>query len=412
MKKLLLILSLLFIIHSAFGQVTRWRGDDHSGIYQGKNLLKQWPESGPDLVWIVEDIGNGYGSPAITEDRLYIQGEIDTVGYLFAFSLNGNLLWKKEYATEWTKIYPGSRSFPTVVDKLVYVCSGFGNLSCFHTDTGEMRWSKDLKEDYDGAYTLHGHSEAPAIDGDMVFLVPGGKVHNVIALNRFTGELIWSCKGLGERPGYNAPNIIHLKDRKVLVTFSAYAAMGIDAETGDLLWTHVQDNLPVEKHELGMGDTHSNIVYYEDGHIYYVAGDGNGGVKLKLSDDGTQITQVWRNQDFDDYMGGFVKLGNVIYGGTTAKKQFVAVDDKTGEIMTSLRLGSGNTIAADGMIYYYTLSGKLNLIKPNNGGPEVVSTFKITMGTKEHFAQPVIDRGRLYVRRGNALMVYDIHNEE
>ena len=410
MKKTLLVVGLLtLLVYSAMAQTqTSWRGKNHAGIFDGNNLLKSWPEAGPELVWSYESLGNGFGSPAITADRLYIQGEIDSMGYLFAFDLKGNLLWKKAYAPEWVKTYPGARSCPTVVDNLIYVCSGLGNLSCFDAKTGDKKWSVDLKADFQGEYTMHGHSEAPAIDGDKVFLVPGGKEHNVVALNRFTGKLIWSCKGVDERPAYNAPNIIQLKDRHVLVTFSAYALLGIDVQTGQLLWTHVQDNLPVEQHALGMGDTHSNIVYYEDGFIYYVAGDGNCAVKLKLSDDGTQITQVWRNNAFDDYMGGFVKLGNILYGGTTASKSFVAADAGTGEILNTLRLGSGTTVAAEGLVYYYTQTGKVNLINPHDGNPEVISTFRITQGTKEHFAQPVIDRGLLYIRHGNVLMVYNI----
>ncbi|MBN2416879.1 PQQ-like beta-propeller repeat protein [bacterium] len=408
-KPLLILLSTTLLIHSAVAQTaTSWRGPNHSGVFEGKNLLKAWPEAGPDLVWETDIIGDGFGSPAITKDRLYIMGAIEGTGFLFAFDLKGTVIWKAEYGPEWTTSYPGARACPTVVDGLIYVVSGFGNLSCFEAASGKKQWSKDLKLDFNGEYTMHGHSEAPAIDGDMVFLVPGGKEHNVVAMNRFTGDLVWSCSGVGERPGYNAPNLITLKDRHVLVTFSAYHLMGIDATTGELLWTHEQINTPPDKRAMGMGDTHSNIVYYEDGHIYYVAGDGNGAVKLNLSPDGTAITQVWRNTDFDDFMGGFVKLGDILYGGTTAKRQFIAVDATSGETLTTLRLGSGNTIAADGMIYYYGQNGTVNLIDPNKGAPEVVSSFRITKGGKEHFAQTVIDRGKLYVRHGNVLMVYDI----
>jgi outer membrane protein assembly factor BamB len=107
-------------------------------------------------------------------------------------------------------------------------------------------------------------------------------------------------------------------------------------------------------------------------------------------------------------MGGFIKLGDFIYGGTTAKKSLVAVSEKTGEITDSLKIGSGNTIAADGMLYYYNQSGKVHLVKPDNGKIQVISSFKITKGTKEHFSQPVIDRGKLYIRHGNTLMVYKI----
>ena len=61
-------------------------------------------------------------------------------------------------------------------------------------------------------------------------------------------------------------------------------------------------------------DTHGNNIIFEDGAIYYSAGDGNCGVKLKLSDNGSQITEVWRNKEFDSYMGGIVKIGDYLFG--------------------------------------------------------------------------------------------------
>ena len=39
---------------------------------------------------------------------------------------------------------------------------------------------------------------------------------------------------------------------------------------------------------------------------------------------------------------------------------------------------------------------------------EVISKFKIDKGTKEHFSNPVIGNGVLYIRHGNALMAYEI----
>ena len=67
------------------------------------------------MLWKNEEIGNGYGSPTITADRIYICGEIDTTGYLFAFDHRGKLVWKTDYGKEWVVNYQGSRCAPTVV---------------------------------------------------------------------------------------------------------------------------------------------------------------------------------------------------------------------------------------------------------------------------------------------------------
>ncbi|RLD76014.1 MAG: alcohol dehydrogenase, partial [Bacteroidetes bacterium] len=151
-------------------KIYEWRNTNRSGIYEETNLLKNWSEEGPELIRIYLDIGNGYGSPVFTDNRMYIIGEIDSIGYLFAYDLMGELLWKNDYGKEWTKSFSGSRSTPTIVDNLIYVCSGLGNITCFDSKKGKKIWSVDMLKDLHGSFTMHGHSESLLIDDDKVFL--------------------------------------------------------------------------------------------------------------------------------------------------------------------------------------------------------------------------------------------------
>jgi outer membrane protein assembly factor BamB len=398
-------------VNSATNQETKvyeWRSENRSGIYNETGLLKSWPEEGPELVWEYEGVGNGYGSPVFTPEGMYIMGEIDSLAYLLSFDIEGNLLWKKDFGKEWVKNYNGSRSAPTIVDNLIYVTSGLGNIYCFDRNTGEKKWSVDMVNDLHGVFPLFGYSESVIIEDEKMFCTPGGKDTNVVALNRFTGDLIWVSKGASERPGYNSAQIIKLKDRNVLVNFTAYELLGHDTKTGEILWVHNQDNVMPEDRKPGMGDTHSNTIIYEDGFIYYAAGDGNGGVKLELSQQGDSIKEVWRNADFDSYMGGIVKIGNYLYGCGTVKKDFKSINAETGKIEKILKIGSGAVIAADNMLYYYNWAGQVMLITQDPINMEVVSKFRIKKGQKEHFAHPVINNGKLYVRHGNVIQAFNI----
>lgn len=412
--KTLLLIAIIALIYSCNStteqepKVYDWRGEGRLGIYPDTELLKVWPEEGPELLWENNEIGFGYGSPTFTENHFFIQGEIDTIGYLFKFDLDGNLIWKKEYGIEWVKNYRGSRSAPTIVDSLVYVNSGFGDIICFNQETGEKKWDVSMINDLHGTLPLFGHSENLITEDDKIFLLPGGKDTNIVALNRFTGELIWKNKGVGERPGYNPPQIIKLAKRNVLVHFSAYEMLGLDTKTGELLWVHAQDNVPLEKRKPGMGDTHSNTVIYENGFIYYVAGDGNCGVKLELSEDGSEITEVWRNVDFDSYMGGVLNIGDYLYTCGSKKPTFMSLNKNTGEIACTLKIGSGAAIYADGLIYYYNRKGNVMLIDPNPADMNVISKFKITKGQNEHFSHPVIHNGVLYIRHAEHFAAYKI----
>lgn len=412
MKNVLVFLSLSILLSCSSNdtKIYQWRGEGRKGIFPDKNLLTEWPANGPDELWVIDGIGNGHGSPTFTDDRFYITGEKDSMAVLQCYNIDGIKIWESVLGPEWTKSYPGTRSAPTIAGKHLYTVTGKGNIFCVDTKTGKIIWSKDFEEDANGVPTMHGFTEAPVVDGNKVFWVPGGKVHNVLALDRFNGETIWSSEGLGERSGYNQGNLITVPERNIFVTFSAYHFLGFDTETGEILWYHEQDNLTPDERILGMGDTHSNSIIYENGAIYYQAGDGNCGVRLDLSPDGKSITEVWRTKWFDGFMGGIIKLGDYIYGSSATKPELRVINAVSGEAVDSLRIGLGALIAADNLLYYYSQAGMMYLIDPGDGHPEVISSFRITRGQLQHFSHPVINKGVLYQRHGDVLMAFNIKN--
>jgi outer membrane protein assembly factor BamB len=111
-------------------------------------------------------------------------------------------------------------------------------------------------------------------------------------------------------------------------------------------------------------------------------------------------------------MGGFVKIGDYLYGCGTRKKDIKSFSASSGEVVDSLRTGTGAVIAAGDMLFYYNWAGELSMLSCNNGRMKKISAFKVTKGTKEHFSHPVIKNGILYQRRGDALMAYTIRENK
>lgn len=411
--KTYLILGAVLILAACQPKTQRsdWRGTARDGAYAESNLMKSWPESGPRLIWEADSIGNGYSSPAVSDQFVYTTGEEDSIGYLVKYDLEGKQLWKVAYGDEWTQNFPGSRGTPVVYDQEVYLCSGTGALVCFKAQTGELVWRKNLQADFGGVIPKFGYSQSPLVKNDQLVVVPGGPEHNVVALNRHNGELIWSCKAFGEWPAYNSAQFIQTEDEQLVSVFTAYHLLGIDWKSGELLWSHEQTNTKPEDRKQGNGDTHGNSVLFDNGQIYYSAGDGNGGVNLQLSPDGKSVAEKWQNPSFDSYMTGFVASNNHLYGAGHQKQQLMAIDCASGLVTDSLKTGRGITIWADGMIYFYADKGEMALIDPTGDQLKKVSSFKVKKGTKEHFAHPVIHDGVLYVRHGNYLGAYLIKAE-
>ncbi len=98
------ILVTLILMHTSDSDHTgiyEWRGKDRGGIYYESNLLKNWPAEGPNELWSIESIGNGFGSPVFADENFYITGEIDSLEYLFCFNLKGEKQWQTSLGKEW-----------------------------------------------------------------------------------------------------------------------------------------------------------------------------------------------------------------------------------------------------------------------------------------------------------------------
>jgi len=408
MKSLILILHLLIVGFIVSGQaIYQWRGPNRLGFYPEKNLLELWPEAGPGLLWSTGLIGTGFSSPVVTEDKIFINGEINQVEHVFAFDLKGNLLWK--YANGpvfsgegYSAAYPGARSAPTVYNDLIYICSGMGRIACLEAASGQVKWTVDMMSELSGKLNMFGCSESLLVDENNVYCYPGGAESNIMALDRLSGKPVWTSKAMGDPVSFCSPMMISLPGLNILVTLSHEYLLGINAKTGELLWSHKEDSVKLE-------GEHCNTPIYADGSIYCISGDenGNGAFKLELSPDGKNIKEIWRNGNIRNAMGGFVKIDNRIYTSSKDNKLKV-LDIATGHVVDSLRNLRGNIIAAENLLFFYSDNGYVNLIKGIGSKLEVVSRFKITLGTKEHFAHPVISNGVLYIRHGNVLMAYGI----
>jgi len=381
---------------------TRWRGPFGNGIYPEVGLLKEWPVDGPEILWTFDSLGHGFSSAVIQNGSLFTMGMSEGVGYLYKLNLEGELIYKVPYGPEFTKSTRGSRGSPVLAGDIIYLESGMGKLVCLNTKDGKELWSKELFKDFDGDNIDYGMNETPVVDGDVIFATPGGPKNNVIALNRHSGELIWSCPGEGELSAECTPLLFEHNGIKILATHTASHLLGIDAKTGELLWSESQP---------GEYSIHSNTPIYHEGELYYLTGFNQGGGMLKLAGDGNSVSVKWTNKVGDLRSGGAVMVDGYIYESFEQESRVIwrCLDWTTGEEKyVSRTIGPGNVIYADGMLYCYTLRGELALIKADPSTFEVVSKTKVPFGSAQHLAHLTIHQGVLYLRHGSAMIAYKV----
>jgi outer membrane protein assembly factor BamB len=402
MKKLVAFLFLIgYLVIASNGQdATRWRGTNSAGIYAVDQLLSEWPAEGPQILWSFNGLGKGFSSAAFANNKIYTTGMIEGQAVLFVLDQNGKVLQQFKYGKEFEDSYPGCRSTPTIVGDLAYLLTGIGKVVCLDLKSGKPVWEKELFSQMDGANITWGITESLVIDGDKLFCTPGGKTNNVMALNRMTGETIWNCSGLGELSAYCTPLLIKLPSRKLLVTHMANHVLGIDAADGKLLWSFEHPN---------QWAAHANTPVYHDGGILLFSGWGQGAEKLKLSADGSSVTKEWVLKSFDSRMGGAVVIDGYLYGSGDADRSWQCINWIAGvKKYSSQQFFKGVVIAANNYLIGYTEKGELFLAKADPEAFKAISSTKVTLGTEQHWAHPVVDKGILYVRHGNTLIAYKI----
>ena len=417
MKKLFFSLFLMSLFIMACNQRSPvqaqmdWRFD-RTGVYSNETgLLKSWHENGPELLWYFDGLGIGWSSVLVSNERLYVTGMEDGIGTLFVLDLNGRLLHQIEYGTEWNRSFPGARAMPIANDGKLYVVSGTGYIICYDQATMNIVWQKDFVTEFGARTELWGARQVrwgigqmPVIVGNKLILMPGGLEHNIVALNKNDGSLIWSSQAEGDLSAYgssvyvNAPGIV-----PQVVAWTAEHVVGVNIETGEMLWS-----FPFKENN----SVHPNTPLFYDNKLLIQA-SYVGSVMLRLINGGRNVEKVWAEERLDPITGHAVIIGDHIYTSSYARRSghlWFCVNRHTGEILweDSRSLGSGLPIYADGMLYLYTERGEMALVKPDTERLNIVSQFTIENGTGEHWAHPVIHNGVLYVRRGNSLMAYRI----
>ncbi len=192
----------------------QWRGPERNGISREGGLLKKWPPAGPTLRWQVNDIGDGYSTPAVVGTRIYLTSNRGMENeFVQALSTrDGKPVWTTRLGNvgnpNQDPPFPKARSTPTVDGDFVYALSSDGDLACLEAGSGKLRWQKSLRKELGGQPHEWAYAESPLVDGDVVVVTPGGPEATIAALDKRTGAVIWKSAVPGGDPAGYASAIV------------------------------------------------------------------------------------------------------------------------------------------------------------------------------------------------------------
>lgn len=392
----------------------QWRGPDRTGVSAETGLLKRWPENGPPLLWTNRELGNGYSSPSIVGDRVYILGSRKSAEQVIALdAATGKEQWAADIAPLFKNGWgDGPRGEATVDGSMLYAIGGQGTLVCVDTTTGKKMWSVRLREDLGGKMMSGwGYTESPLVDGNQVVCSPGGSKGTLAALDKKTGKLLWRSTDLTDDAAYASIIAADLGGVRQYVQMTGKGVAGVAAKDGKLLWHYPKDNYRTAVIPTPVV-VNANEVFVTSG---YSAGCDL--IRLTAKGDGTfEAASGYTNKNMVNHHGGVVKVGNHVYGFSDGKG-WTAIDLKTGTPAWAERnkLGKGSVTCADGKLYCYSEDeGTVVLVEASPDGWKEHGRFKIPEETKirsqrgKVWTHPVVANGLLYLRDQDLLFCYDI----
>lgn len=391
----------------------QWRGPNRNGISQATGLLKEWPKDGPKLLWHQRNIGEGYSTPAVVGDRIYLLSNAGLENeFVQALSIkDGSRVWSTRIGNvgnpKQDPNFPAARSTPTVMGDALYALGSDGDLVCLETASGKERWRKNLRADFGGKPGTWAYAESPLLDGDALICTPGGNDATLVGLDRKTGGVMWKCPVPGgDEAAYASAIVVEAAGVRQYVQFLQNGLVGVNAMTGKFLWRY---------DKTAQGSPAVILTPLADkGYIYSGAYRVGGGlIKLVLKDGAVAVEQVYFSPKLPIGIGGVVKVGDYLFGSTG--QAFLCVEFASGNVKWEDRLlAPAASCYADGRLYLHGENGDMALVEPSPGAYREKGRFtppeqsKRANQMEKAWAYPVVANGQLYIRDVGSLWCYDI----
>lgn len=404
MRTLLFTILLLTFVQSASAQEwSQWRGPARDGSVPAKSSPSAWPKAFRES-WRVE-VGEGYSSPVISGDRVFVHARRDPEEIVFAINLkDGKVIWQKSYPATYRKnqyaveMAKGPHATPLVLANRLFTLGASGVVVTWDTATGRELWRRDFSNVVDTSKLFCGTAASPiAVDGRVVVQV-GSDIHGgkIMSLDPATGTTIWEWTGPG--PGYSSPVVIEVSGNKQLVALTQESIVGIDTKTAKELWSVP---FPDEWHE--------NITTpIWTGSQLIVSGtrQGTHAYKVQHTAGKWTATESWKNSDVAMYMSSPVFGDGLLYAHSSKRKgQFVALDATTGVVKwaTEGRAGEyASILLTPTHVVFLTNAAELIVLKRATEKFEPDKRYEIAKSPT--WATPVLLGSDILVRDNNALV--------
>jgi outer membrane protein assembly factor BamB len=382
----------------------QWRGPFRNGHTPPGVEIAQLPAE-PKVNWR-RKIGEGLASPVGAGAVVVYADNQSGKESVHAANLNdGQTIWSAtlDDAFKDSQGPQGPRCTPLIDGDLVYAQSCKGELKCLSLKDGRQLWHANYLQDFGAIFigekgqaqgaSRHGYNGSPVIDGERLIVVAGGtNGAGVVCFNKKTGKVLW--KSQNDPAAYAAPVIEQLAGARQVIAFTAVSLLGLNPETGDLLW-RIPLKTTFARHAVTPVVIRDKV--YVSSHEW-----GLLAVQIQRKNSRFEATRIWTNKEAALNFASPVASGEFLYG-VGPKKNIVCVDGQSGRMAwskdgyftSSADKAWASLILAGGNLLILTDGGELVMLKDD---PQQAVEIGRAQVCGFNWCQPAIINSKLVLR--------------
>jgi outer membrane protein assembly factor BamB len=444
---LFLFLAALLLLGAGTGLAADWPrflGPNGDATSTESRLVDALPTNGLPIIW-EKSVGTGYAAPSVQGTRLVLFHRQKDEEILECLTVdNGKSLWRAATPTRYQDPYGynnGPRCTPLVTSNRVFTYGAEGRLVCRELDDGREIWARDTAKDFNVPEAFFGVGSTPILEGGRLLVMVGGQPNSgVVALDPDTGRTLWQSVGEtnwtgqsmlgwpGEPPvqwkswdktaSYASLQPATIHGRRLVFALMRQGLVALDPTDGRVRFSRWFRARVDESVNAMTPLIHGNEVLISS--AYY----RSGSVLLRVAQDTTQFTEVWKGLGLEMHWSQPILVGDHLYGFSGRNEPDAVlrcVDYATGRVAWERTerwrphsadqpdvFGRGSLILADGKLIALGEGGLLGLFRPNAGRCEELGRWQVPSLKFPCWAGPVLSGGRLFLRSEDRLVCVNV----
>jgi outer membrane protein assembly factor BamB len=369
------------VTHNSF------RGNNSLGISSARNIPTSWDlASGKNIVWKNQVPKQGFNSPVINGNKVFISGADKEARELYCYELStGKLLWTLAVGN-----IPGSPSqmpetgsdtglaASSVTTNGQQVCAIFasGDLICADMD-GKQLWAKNL-----GVPQNHyGYASSLLSNGNTLFVqYDNPNNFRVMALDMATGAERWSKTRTERNASWSSPIIANVNNTPQLILIGNPGVTSYNPATGEQNW----------RVECMSGEPAASPAY-ANGIV--IAATEYATMTAINAVDGSVL---WKNNEFLPEIASPVATKDFVFVATTYGV-VASFNPQTGETIKYMELDAdfnASPVIVEGKIYLICREGKVFILSATSDF-SLINSFETGEKT---FATPAFTDRKIVIR--------------